>query len=165
MALVHLSDIESGVQDMESGLGIWRRSSNIFVLTMLLSQIAEALVRADRSDRARVLISEAQDIAMKTDEKFSRAEINRQRARYAVEDGDRPAARFLLKEALAIARSQSARLFELRVARDLARLLVSQAQCTQAAATLQPVYEWFSEGFDAPDLKEAKALLDELGSA
>ena len=64
--------------------------------------------------------------------------------------------------ALAVAQRQSAKLFELHAATSLARLWRSQGKPQQARELLAPVYGWFTEGFDTPDLKEAKALLEEL---
>ena len=64
--------------------------------------------------------------------------------------------------ALEVARSQSAKTLELRAARDLARLWRDQGKTREARNLLAPVYDWFTEGFDTADLKEAKALLDEL---
>jgi predicted ATPase len=67
-----------------------------------------------------------------------------------------------LKDAIRIARRQQARAYELRVATSLARLLGAQGRRTEATDLLTPVYRWFTEGFDTRDLKEAKALLEEL---
>jgi len=66
------------------------------------------------------------------------------------------------RTALAIAREQGTRGYELRAAVSLARLRRDQGRRTEARDLLAPVYGWFTEGFDTPDLKEAKALLDEL---
>jgi predicted ATPase len=66
-------------------------------------------------------------------------------------------------KALSIAVEQQAKLWELRAAASLARLHRDQGRYGEARALLAPVYGWFTEGFDTPDLKEAKALLDELG--
>ena len=65
-------------------------------------------------------------------------------------------------KALEVARAQEARSLELRAARDMARLWRDQGKVQQARELLAPVYGWFAEGFDTLDLKEAKALLDEL---
>jgi len=66
--------------------------------------------------------------------------------------------------ALAVARQQQAKYWELRAALSLARLWRDQGKVQQARELLAPVYEWFTEGFDTLDLKEAKALLEELAS-
>jgi predicted ATPase len=66
--------------------------------------------------------------------------------------------------AIAIARQQQAKSWELRASMSLARLWRDQGNVQQARELLAPVYEWFTEGFDTRDLKEAKALLEELGS-
>jgi tetratricopeptide (TPR) repeat protein len=79
---------------------------------------------------------------------------------------DRPAARQEAENyfrcAIALAHSTSAKFFELRAAISLARLLAGQGKRDEARAQLARIYAWFTEGFETPDLKEAKALLDEL---
>ena len=67
-----------------------------------------------------------------------------------------------LKHALESARMQNARILELRAAMSLARLWREQGTLQQARELLAPIYDWFTEGFDTLDLKEAKVLLDEL---
>jgi predicted ATPase len=68
-----------------------------------------------------------------------------------------------IASALSIAAEQEAKLWELRAAVSLARLRRDQCRYPEARALLAPVYDWFTEGFGTPDLKEAKSLLDELG--
>jgi predicted ATPase len=75
---------------------------------------------------------------------------------------DRGAAELLYRQAISVAAEQQAKSFELRAATSLARLLRDQGKLTEAHNLLAPVYGWFTEGFDTLDLKEAKALLDEL---
>ena len=70
----------------------------------------------------------------------------------------------VLERALAVARQQQAKSWELRVAMSLARLWRDQGKVQQARDLLAPVYSWFTEGFDTRDLKEAKALLEELAA-
>jgi len=67
-------------------------------------------------------------------------------------------------QALAVAARQSAKLFELGAATSLARLWRDQGKRTEARDLLAPIYEWFTEGFDTPVLKEAKALLEHLAA-
>ena len=66
--------------------------------------------------------------------------------------------------ALAVARAQQAKSFELRAATSMARLWCEQGKRDQARDLLAPVYGWFTEGFDMMDLKQAKAVLDELAA-
>jgi predicted ATPase len=68
------------------------------------------------------------------------------------------------QHAIAVAKRQSAKMFELRASISLARLWRDQGKRDEARELLAPVYGWFTEGFDTRDLKEAKALLDELGA-
>ena len=79
--------------------------------------------------------------------------------------GDHAAAvEIVFEEALRIARNQQAKSWELRAAMSLARLWRDQGKVQQARELLAPVYGWFTEGFDTLDLKEAKALLEELAT-
>ena len=76
--------------------------------------------------------------------------------------GHPEAAEELYRKALGIAREQEAKLWELRAGASLARLWRDQGRRPAARDLLAPVYDWFTEGFTTPDLREAKALLDEL---
>ena len=76
--------------------------------------------------------------------------------------GDPEAAEQRYRNAISIAHEQEAKLWELRAAVSLARLRRDQSRRAEARDLLAPVYGWFSEGFGTPDLKEGKALLDEL---
>jgi predicted ATPase len=81
--------------------------------------------------------------------------------RQAVSDVNQAKACF--QQALAIARRQQAKSWELRAAMSLSRLWQQQGKCTEAYTLLAQVYDWFTEGFETPDLQEAKALLEALG--
>ncbi len=76
--------------------------------------------------------------------------------------GDKSGAERHYRQAIAVAERQSAKLFQLRASTRLARLWRDQGKRTEARDLLAPIYGWFTEGLDAPVLKEAKALLDEL---
>ena len=77
---------------------------------------------------------------------------------------DAAKAQVFFERALAVARQQQAKSWELRAAMSMVRLWRDQGKRDQARELLAPVYGWFSEGFDTLDLKEAKALLDELAA-
>jgi predicted ATPase len=96
-----------------------------------------------------------------TGERWFEPELHRLRGELLVSipDGDRAQAEACFRHAIATARQCHMRLWELRAATSLARLL---AEPREALALLAPVYDWFTEGFDTADLKDAKALLDEL---
>ncbi len=76
---------------------------------------------------------------------------------------DLPAAESSYRRALEVAERQGAKLFSLRAAVDLALLANAQGRRVEAMASLQPIYKWFTEGFDFPDLIRAKATFDALG--
>jgi predicted ATPase len=101
-------------------------------------------------------------IVERTGERWFAAELNRRKGQLLLRQGQPEAAGELYCEALSIAEEQEAKLWELRTAASLARLRRDQGRRAAARDLLAPVYGWFTEGFDTPDLKEAKALLDEL---
>ena len=76
--------------------------------------------------------------------------------------GDQSGAERNYRQAITVAERQSAKLFQLRASTSLARLWRDQGRRAEARDLLRPIYHWFTEGFDAPDLKDAKALLHEL---
>jgi hypothetical protein len=91
--------------------------------------------------------------------------IHQVSARLHLAAGDSAAAESELRQAVALARAQSAKFLELGAAIDLTRLWSAQGKRAEARDLLAPVYDWFTEGLDTPVLEEAKALLDELGGA
>ena len=90
------------------------------------------------------------------------AELYRRKGQLLLQQGRPEAAEELYRKALSIAGEQGAKLWELRAAASLARLRRDQGRPAEARDLLAPIYGWFTEGFDTADLKEAKALLDEL---
>jgi predicted ATPase len=94
--------------------------------------------------------------------RWAQAETLRLRGDVLLAIGDGAKAEASYHEAIALAQQQSAKFWELRAAIRLARLWRDQSKCLEARDLLAPVYGWFTEGFDTPVLKEAKALLDEL---
>jgi predicted ATPase len=99
-----------------------------------------------------------------THEYWALAEIYRLRGVLLLATHDDAEAEHSFTEALTIARRQSAKFWELRAAMSMARLWRDQGRRDEARELLSPIYGWFTEGFDTRDLKEAKALLDELNA-
>jgi predicted ATPase len=102
------------------------------------------------------------EIVDRTDERWFEAELYRLRGECLIAHRSGEQAEASFERALAVARRQSAKMWELRAAVSFARLHRDQCRSVEARDLLAPVYEWFTEGFATPDLKEAKALLDEL---
>jgi predicted ATPase len=90
------------------------------------------------------------------------AELNRRKGQLLLRQGHTEAAEELYRKALSTAMEQEAKLWELRAAVSIARLWGEQGRGAEARELLAPVCGWFTEGFDTPDLKEAKALLEAL---
>jgi predicted ATPase len=113
---------------------------------------------------AHQLLKKALELLDMTDNRIEEAEVHRTlgEALQQQTTPDTPAAEASLRKALEVARSQEAKGFELRAAMSLAHLWQEQERWREARALLAPIYGWFKEGFDTKDLKEAKALLDEL---
>jgi predicted ATPase len=107
-------------------------------------------------------LDEALQIAGRTGERWFAAELNRHKGQLRLRKGDLTAAEGLYRKALRIAEEQEGKLWALRAAVSLARLRRDQGRRTEARDLLAPIYGWFTEGFDTPDLKKAKALLEML---
>ncbi len=112
-----------------------------------------------------VATAEALADVARSGERFWEAELHRLKGQLLLENdaANKPDAEACFRSAIEIARLQEARSWELRAATSLARLWRGQSKPDDARDLLAPIYDWFTEGFDTPDLKDAKALLNELG--
>jgi len=108
------------------------------------------------------LLDEALLLIERTGERWLEAELNRHKGELLVRQGHTEAAEKLYQKGLRISQEQEAKLWELRAVASLARLRRDQGRRAEARNLLAPIYGWFTEGFDTPDLKDAKTLLDEL---
>ena len=135
-------------------------------LPHFLGLLAGVHTQAGSPTQALALLTEALAIVERTQERWFEAELHRLRAEALLAGSPRDVAEAeaSLRRALAVAREQGAKFWELRAAITLARLWRDQGKRREARDLLAPVYGWFTEGFDTLDLKEAKALLDELSS-
>src|SRR5262249_26493374 len=124
--------------------------------------LARAYEIAGQIDEPLALLDDALQIIERTGERWFAAELNRHKGELLLRQGNSEAAEELYCKALSVAKEQEAKLWELRAAVSLARLRRDQGRRAEARNLLAPVYGWFTEGFNMPDLKEAKALLDEL---
>jgi predicted ATPase len=130
-----------------------------------LSALAHAHAELSQFNEARRCLDEAMSITETTKERWFEAEVNRIAGEIALRsERDTTKAVGYFERALAVARQQQARSWELRAAMSMARLWRDQGKRDEARDLIAPVYGWFTEGFDTLDLKEAKALLDELAA-
>jgi predicted ATPase len=135
-------------------------------LTHNLATLAEACATAGRIDEGLKAIAEALRRLQQSGECFWEAEIYRVRGELLLKqnESNRDEAQASFERAIQIARAQTAKSLELRATRSLARLLRDTNRRHETRAMLAGIYGWFTEGFDTYDLKDAKALLDELES-
>ncbi len=158
-------DVAEGVSLLRSGLTALRATGTETWMPYCFALLARACEIAGQAEEAATLLDDALQIVERTGERWLEAELNRRKGQLLLRQGHSETAEELYRKALSIAEEQGAKLWELRAAVSLARLRRDQGRHTEARDFLAPVYDWFTEGFDTPDLKEAKALLDELGGA
>ena len=147
-----------------SGITTYRSTGSRVYLPFFLSHLSRAHAELGQFDDARRCISETLTTTDTTRERWFGAEVNRIAGEIALKSPrpDEAKAEAYFERALAVAREQQAKSWELRAAMGLARLWRDQGKRQQARDLLAPVYGWFTEGFDTLDLKEAKALLEQL---
>jgi predicted ATPase len=147
-----------------SGIALFRSIGSTYWLPIFLSHLAMVYAKLNQFDDAWRCLSEAMTAIAITRERWFEAEVNRIAGEIALMSLklDATKAQTYFERALAVARQQKAKSWELRAAMSLARLWRDQGKVQQARELLAPLYGWFTEGFDTRDLKEAKALLVEL---
>jgi tetratricopeptide (TPR) repeat protein len=162
-SLITLGQAREGLALLIQGLAHVRATGAILYKPMLLTWLSEAHAILGRFLEAQKYLAETAQFVETTEERAYAAELlHRVPGDLLNAAGDLPAAEQHYRQAIVVAERQSARLFQLRASVSLARLWRDQGNRAKARDLLGPIYNWFNEGFDAPDLKEAKALLDEL---
>jgi class 3 adenylate cyclase/predicted ATPase len=155
-------DVTEGISLLRSSLAAYRATGAEVWTPYQIGFLARACEIAGQVEEAVTLLDEALQIVERKGERWFSAELNRHKGQLLLRQGQTEAAEELYRKALSIAEEQEAKLWELRAAASLARLRRDQGRPAEAHDLLAPVYGWFTEGFDTPDLKEAKALLVEL---
>ena len=157
--------VTEGMFLLRSGSTAYRAIGQEAWTPYFISLLAAACETAGQIEEGLALLGEALQIVGRTGERWFAAELSQQKGQLLLRQGHAEAAEELYRKALSIAQEQEAKLWELRAAARLARLRRDQGCHAEARDLLAPVYGWFTEGFDTQDLKEAKALLSELGGA
>jgi hypothetical protein len=160
-ALCSHGDPQAGIRLQEEGMSRLLAAGSVAATTRLRIWLAESLIGVGELQRARTQLEAAHGHRETYGEAFFAAELERLTGELLRAEGaPSQTVAAQLSKAISTARSQSARLFELRAATNLARLWRDEGRCAEPHALLAPIYG--TEGFATPDLKEAKALLDAL---
>src|SRR5260370_27195717 len=161
-AKVKKGDVAEGISFLRSGLKAYRSTGAEMFMPFFVALLARAYEIGGQVEQGVALLIKALQIVERTGERWFAAELNRHKGQLMLRLGSAEAAEELYCKALSIAQEQEAKLWELRAATSLARRRRDQGRHSEARDLLKPVYGWFTEGFNTPDLKETKALLGEL---
>jgi predicted ATPase len=151
---------DEGASLIREALTAYRANGSLVSVPTRLTWLAEA--QALGGAPADGLPTTEEALTVNPDERYWRPETLRLRGEVRRRQGEEEMAEADFCDAIALARDMSAKAWELRAATSLARLWREQGRRAEARDLLASVFSWFTEGFDTPDLKEAKALLDEL---
>jgi predicted ATPase len=169
LGTIYLGSVKAKTGDLPTGISLLRSGSSAYVATGAKTRIsyhmallASACEMAGQVEEALSLLDDALQISEQIGECWFASELYRHKGWLMLRQGDRKAAEDLYRQALATARKQEAKLWELRAAVSLATLHRNYGRRSEAHELLAPIYGWFVEGFGTQDLKGAKALLDEL---
>jgi predicted ATPase len=161
-ALVRNGNLAEGLSLLRDGSAAFSATGAKVFVPYHTALLARACEIAGQIDEAVGQLNDALQMVERTGERWLLAELYRHNGQLLLRQGQSEMAEELYRKALSIAEEQGAKLWELRAATSLARLHRDQDRRTEARDRLAPVYGWFTEGFETANLKEAKALLDEL---
>jgi predicted ATPase len=161
-ALAMLGQVQEGMTQMRKGMAALRNLGERCYLSGKLCTLAVSQAKAGQPEQGLTILAEAIALVEETDERHWEAELHRLRAELLLVQGDEAEAEASFHKAIEVARRQNAKSWELRATTSLAYLWQMQGKVDEARQVIEEIYGWFVEGFDTPDLKEAKALLDEL---
>jgi predicted ATPase len=155
-----------GRAQLQQGLAAWQATGSDTYRTYYLALLAETLNNEGRAEEGLGVLAEAHALVRSTGERFHEAELHRLQGELLLSSAAKGAApdgaEACFRQAVAVARRQGARSLELRAAVSLGRLYRQQGRTAEARPLLAETYAWFTEGFDTRDLREAKALLEEV---
>jgi predicted ATPase len=170
MALIAAGHAEEGIGQLRDGLD---HSAGAFEVmrTLFLAYLAEGYGLAGRVDEGLAVLAEAMALVESTRVCIYEAELYRIKGELTLKRSEtnsnseiKEEAVSFFRQAIEVDRRQSAKSWELRATMSLARLLAKQGRHDEARTMLSEIYGWFTEGFDTADLKDAKALLEELSA-
>jgi predicted Ser/Thr protein kinase/tetratricopeptide (TPR) repeat protein len=155
--------IKEGIKEMRRSLAIMEGTGTLTCFTRLMARVVDACRKAGAIEEGLVAVNEALGVVQKYDERYVEAELYRLKGELLGMRGEpENEVEKYFQQALEVSRRQLAKSWELRAAMSLARLMQKQGKQKEAYELLNGVFSWFTEGFDFPDLKDAKTLLEEL---
>jgi predicted ATPase len=155
-----LGDKTEGIAQLIDGLAAVRATGCNATMPFSLLLLADAYGKAGRPGDGLDRLTEAAQVIEDTHERWEEAELHRVRGELLMIAHQGRAAEESFRKAIDIARRQNAKAWELRATVSLARIRCWQGKRVEAHDLLEPIYGWFTEGFDTPDLKDARAILD-----
>jgi class 3 adenylate cyclase/predicted ATPase len=161
-SLLALGRVRQALEVLTEALTGYRGTGAVTVVPAIRTSLAEALGKADRFAEGLEQLDETARQIEATEERWTEADMLRVRGELLINAGNPVEAETSFHQAVAVARRQSAKLWEIRSAASLARLWRDQGKHIEAHDLLTPIYGWFKEGHDTPVLQEAKALLETL---
>jgi hypothetical protein len=162
-SLAELGEPEAGIAEMEAAIAEFHHWGGIPLRQFSNALLANAYAATGRADEGLALLDHALSNIDRTGEKIAQGEMLRLKGQMHLhKEGATRTSEEWFRAGLKVARLQEAKWWELRASVSLARLLRDTGRADEAHAVLTEIYNWFTEGFDTPDLKEAKALLEEL---
>ncbi len=163
LTLAQQGQTQEGIPQMRQGLSACESIGSAFGRSIFLSYLVKGYRQAGQTEESLAVLAEAEAFEERTGECWFESELQRLKGELLLDQGrDAAKAEQLFDTAVQVARSTSARSLELRATMSLCRLWQAQGKREQARQALEPIYGWFTEGFDTADLQEAKALLQTL---
>ena len=163
-ALTELDQFDRAITEIETGIRSVRNRGGVARLQYYTAVLAKSYAEIGQVEKGLTMLNEGLAHVERTGEKVDYAEMLRLKGEVLLmhDPPARAEAEKCFREALEVARAQEAKWWELRATASLASILRDSKRRDEALAMLAEIYNWFSDGFELPDLKEAKALLDEL---
>jgi DNA-binding SARP family transcriptional activator/predicted ATPase len=156
-------DIEAGIEQILDGMENFHAGGAQFQRPYFLSLLAELMGRQGHTEQGLALIREALELVEESDERWCEAEILRRHGELLGRQGDMPGMEETMQRAVLVARKQEAKILELRAAVALGKIWMKQGKVTKLKELIFPLYCWFSEAEPAPEVRDARQLLIEIG--
>jgi predicted ATPase len=154
---------DQGIEQLQQGLASYRATGARILVPYYSAYLTEALLAAGRPEEALPMVAQAIALSQSNLDSFYEPELQRLRGEVLWRlDTDSPMVEGCFRDVLALARAQGAKSLELRAATSLGRLLAAQGRREEATLAVEGIFGWFTEGLDTRDLRNARALLDQL---